>query len=130
MASVIAHTTLDLDPAQKKAFIKDLGLGITDGLGIAPNLYGMMWVSMPKVDLDDGLADGKPETLNLFAYSAAGKTIEQKRAMVKNAFDVVERYFGAGKVNLIIIIKDHDDENVGINGRLRLDIKAEQAAKK
>ena len=42
-----------------------------------------------------------------------------------NIGKAVDGFFGEGKVTCVVIVKIHTDENVGVNGVLRLDAKAQ-----
>jgi 4-oxalocrotonate tautomerase family enzyme len=62
--------------------------------------------------------------IDFFVYTAPGKTIDQKRALVKAVQDTVDSHFkGKSQVRTVVIIKEHSDENVGVGGVLRADAK-------
>ena len=43
--------------------------------------------------------------------------------MVQGIQEATQQFFGEKKVNTVVIIKEHPDENVGAGGTLRLDAK-------
>ena len=75
-------------------------------------------------------AKAKPE-ITFFVYTAPDKTVPQKRQLIANINAAVDDFFGAGEVINVVIIKIHDENNVGVNGVLRADsyaINAQEAA--
>ena len=119
MASVIAITNMKLEAEQKKAYIDALGTAITTGFGIGPQFRSIMWLPIA----DDDMSEHTGLVLNLFLFTAPNKPIEAKRQVVKNIQEVTEKFFGAGKVRVVAIMKEHADENVGVDGILRYDAK-------
>ncbi len=121
MGSVIALTNLQLEHEQKAAFIDALGDCVSTGIGVARHFRSVMYIPMSYVDCENfNIPGGK--ALNVYVWLPP-KSIEVKRKIVQNFQEVVEKFFGENTVSLVVIIKEHTDENVGVDGVLRWDVK-------
>lgn len=118
MVSVIATTDLPLSTIDVPAFVNDIGEAARVGLGLPPHLRSVYLVPLPVENTT--VKEGYEVTFIL--YSAPGKTVEQKRAAIKALDEVVRSREWDGEVKVVVIIKEHDPENVGVNGVLRLDM--------
>ncbi|WP_347346473.1 hypothetical protein [Microbacterium sp.] len=117
MVSVIGTTDLPLHTIDIPAFVDDIGEAARTGLGLPPNLRSVYLVPLPAENTT--VKEGYEITFVL--YSAPGKTIDQKRAAIKGLDEVVRSREWDGPVKVVVIIKEHDPENVGVDGVLRWD---------
>ena len=118
MVSIIGTTDLPLGNVDVEAFVEDLGERGRVALGLPPGLRSVYLVPLPTeyTTKKDGY------DITFVAYSAPGKTVEQKREFVKVLNDVVQERDWGGPAKVVVIIKEHDAENVGVGGVLRLDM--------
>lgn len=121
MATIIGVTALSLTKEEQKALCAGVAKGVCDAFQLDINVSSMMLLpSLPEENHGPSVTD----QITYFIYTAPNKTDEQKRQLVKNVQDAtvaVTGYKGKGKV--IVIIKEHADNNVGVDGVLRLDAK-------
>lgn len=120
MATVIAIGNADLSPESAPEFIQRIGKAVTSGLELPPNMRS---VHYQQIDEAYATPKDKPE-ITFFVYTAPDKTVEQKRQLIANVNAVVDDFFGEGQVDSVVIIKIHDNDNVGVNGVLRADARA------
>ncbi|KIP53351.1 tautomerase family protein [Leucobacter komagatae] len=117
MVSVVATTDLPLERVDIPQFVDRLGEAARIGLGLPPGLRSVYLVPLTKEYTT--AKDGFEATIVL--YSAPGKTLEQKRAAIADLNSVVQSYDWGGDAKVVVIIKEHEPENVGVNGVLRWD---------
>lgn len=120
MVSVIATTDLPLGTVDIPALVSDIGEAARVGLGLPPHLRSVYLVPLPTENCT--VKDGFEVTFIL--YSAPGKTVDQKRAAIAGLNEVIRtRDWGGEPVKVVVIIKEHSAENVGVDGVMRLDMK-------
>lgn len=130
MATVIAVGNVNIEPDKAPNFIEKIGKAVTDGLELAPSLKSIHYQYL---DPAYTTPKAKPE-ITFFVYTAPDKTVSQKRQLIANIGATVDAIFGKDEVISVVIIKIHDNNNVGVNGVLRADAyaireqKAAQAA--
>ena len=125
MATVIVTGNAKVEQEREEEFVAKVGDAVTSALGLPSNLKSIHFYPVPDSRFTK---KDKPE-LTFFVYTAPDKTTEQKRVLVKNVAGAVDAFFGAGEVTSVVIVKIHEDQNVGVNGVLRLDAKAAAAGK-
>ena len=119
MATVIITGNAQVEQQQEEGFVAKVGDAVTSALGLPSNLKSIHFYPLAASRFTK---KDKPE-LTFFVYT--DKTTEQKRQLVANVGKAVDAFFGEGKVTSVVIVKIHTDENVGVNGVLRLDAKAQ-----
>lgn len=127
MATVIAVGNTEINKAQAPDFIAKIGDAVTGGLELEPHLKSIHY---QYVDPAFTTPKAKPE-ITFFVYTAPDKTTSQKRQLIANIGAAVDAFFGKGEVISVVIIKIHDNNNVGVNGVLRADayaIREQEAA--
>lgn len=125
MATVIAVGTAQVSPQRAPEFIQKIGDAVTSGLGLPAALKTVHYQQLDEAYVTP---KGKPE-ITFFVYTAPDKTVEQKRQLIANVNVAVNDFFGEGQVNNVVIIKIHDNNNVGVGGVLRADARAIDAQK-
>lgn len=118
MVTVIGHTTLPLQSIDVSAFIAELGTAATTAFGLPPHLRSIFLYPLPAEYATAG--DGYQITFIL--YTAPGKTIEHRRAMVKALSDAVQSRRWDKPVKVVVTIKEHTSDYVGVDGVLRADV--------
>ena len=121
MATIIGVTALELTKEEKQQLCKVVAKGVCDAFNLDINISSMML--MPQLP-PECHGPSATDQITYFIYTAPDKTDEQKRQLVKNVFEAttsVTGYKGSSKV--VVIIKEHADNNVGVDGVLRLDAK-------
>ncbi len=127
MATVIAIGNAPVPAERAAEFIEKIGNAVTNGLGLPAALKSIHYQQLDNAYVT---AKAKPE-ITFFVYTAPDKTVPQKRQLIANINAAVDDFFGAGEVINVVIIKIHDENNVGVNGVLRADsyaINAQEAA--
>lgn len=120
MATVIAITTLKLSDDQKKTLVKRTGEAVCNSLGLADKFKSIML--LPPLP-DECYSENIQNQITFFVYSAPNKTTEQKRELMKQLNQVMLDLVGyQGEMKVVVIIKEHPDHNVGVDGVLREDI--------
>lgn len=117
MVSVVATTDLPLERVDIPEFVERIGDAARTGLGLPPELRSVYLVPLAK----EYTTAKEGYEITLVLYSAPGKTIDQKRAAIVGLNDVVQAYDWGAEAKVVVIIKEHDPENVGVNGVLRWD---------
>lgn len=120
MATIIVTTSISFTADKSRDFIQKVGGAAVEAFRLPPTLRDVYLYPIPEYQQtphDDG-------QITFFVYTAPGKPVEYKRDLVKGIQNVVDDFFADRKVNTVVIIKEHADENVGTGGRLRLDILA------
>ena len=117
MATIIGVTALPLTKEQRKQLCAGVAKGVCDAFHLDINVSSMMLLpSLPEECHGPSAAD----QITYFIYTAPNKPDEQKRELVKNVFDATTAVTGyKGKAKVIVIIKEHPDNNVGVDGVLR-----------
>ncbi|MCI9444280.1 MAG: tautomerase family protein [Oscillospiraceae bacterium] len=121
MATIIGVTALELTREQQEALCAGVAKGVCDAFHLDINVSSMML--LPSL-AEECHGPSAADQITYFIYTAPGKPDSQKRQLVKNVNEAtvaVTGYQGKGKV--IVIIKEHADNNVGVDGVLRLDAK-------
>lgn len=127
MATVIAVGNINIEADEAPSFIEKIGKAVTDGLGLDPSLKSIHY---QYIDPAYTTPKAKPE-ITFFVYTAPDKTTPQKRQLIANIGAAVDDFFGEGEVISVVIVKIHDNNNVGVNGVLRADayaIREQEAA--
>ncbi|WP_438496378.1 tautomerase family protein [Paenibacillus sp. IHBB 3054] len=117
MATVIVLANTSLNEADKKRFVEEIGTAVTESLQLPPQLKSITLQEFPRINS----TPKDYEEITFFVYTAPGKPVEAKRALVRNIQLTAERVLAGVNVKTIVIIKEHGDENVGVGGQLRLD---------
>ena len=121
MATIIAMTALELTKDQKKALCAGVCRGVCDAFHLDINISSMML--MPTVP-EECHSPSATDQITYFIYTAPNKPDEQKRELVKNVYDATVAVTGdKGPFKVVVIIKEHADNNVGVDGVLRVDAK-------
>jgi hypothetical protein len=119
MVTVVIHTTLPIETIDVSGFVEDLGRAATTAFDLPPQMRSIYLNAIP---VERGtVKEGYHATFLLF--TAPGKTIDHRRAMVKALNDVVQGRSWGKKVQVVVIIKEHEPDFVGVNGVLRIDSK-------
>lgn len=118
MVSVITHTTLPLDTIDVPAFIEELGIAATTAFELPPHLRSIFLYPVPPEYAT--ASEGYQATFVL--YTAPGKTVDHRRAMVKALSDAVQARDWDKPVKVVVTIKEHTSDYVGVNGILRSDV--------
>lgn len=119
MATVIATTSIQFTDEESKAFVKIIGEVAVKAFRLPATLRDVYLYTIPacrQTPHENG-------QITFFIYTAPGKSVEYKRDMVQGIQGAVNEFFKEKKVNAVVIIKEHADENVGAGGVLRLDAK-------
>jgi 4-oxalocrotonate tautomerase family enzyme len=120
MATVVANTTIPLKGGEVEKLIDNLGTAVTTALGLPPTMRGITFNIVPS----EFSTKRENPGIDFFVYTAPGKTVDQKRALVKAIQATVDSHFKEKpQVRTVVIIKEHSDENVGVGGVLRADTK-------
>ena len=121
MATVVAATSLELEPAKKKELIDALG----DTIHSMFKTYSLYYVPVPAENVSEGAKD----QMTFFVFVPPYMEVERRRELIKILNDTMLRVVGyKGPLKVIVIFKYHDDEACGVDGVLRADAKAAAAA--
>lgn len=120
MATIIVTTSISFTEEESRDFIQKVGEAAVGAFHLAPTLRDVYLYPIPEYQ-QTPQGDGQ---ITFFVYTAPGKPVEYKRDLVRGMQEVADNFFTGKKVNTVVIIKEHADENVGTGGRLRLDILA------
>ena len=121
MATMVAYTSLELTKEQKSALCAGVEKGASEAFQIDISITELMLMpTLPPECHGPSVTD----QITYFIYTAPNKPDEQKRQLVKNVHEATVAVTGdKGKGKVIVIIKEHADNNVGVDGVLRLDAK-------
>jgi hypothetical protein len=119
MVTVVVHTTLPIETIDASEFVEDLGRAATAAFDLPPQMKSVYLNAIPEAR--GTKKEGYHATFLLF--TAPGKNIDHRRAMVKALNDVVQSRTWDKKVAVVVIIKEHEPDFVGVNGVLRIDAK-------
>jgi len=122
MATIFTVTALDLTKAQKAELCDKVAHGVCDGFNLDFNISCMMLMPiLPEECHGPSVTD----SITYWIYTAPNKTDDQKRAVIKNVYDATISVTGPlPKNKVIVIFKEHADNNVGVDGVMRVDAKA------
>ena len=124
MATIISYTDAKIPEGKtEEELVAALGEAVRTGLGLAPQ-YKSVYNNM--LDPRSTTVKPRPE-ITLFVYTAPDKTVDQKRQAQANVKKACDEFFGDDAVQVIVIFKIHEAENVGVNGVLRADAQAAAA---
>lgn len=121
MATVIAATSLELDSDKKKELVD----GIGEAIGTVFKHYSLYYTPVPAENVSETAKD----QITFFVFVPPYVEIDRKRALIKVLDEAANRIVGyRGELKNIVIFKYHDDEACGVDGVLRSDAKATEAA--
>lgn len=120
MATVIVTTSMEFTEEESRRFVEKTGEAAVKAFRLPPTLRDVYLYTIPACRQ----TPHEGGQITFFIYTAPGKPIEYKRDMVQGMQDMADEFFGKNKVNAVVIIKEHPDENVGAGGTLRFDAKA------
>lgn len=122
MATIVGLLCFELTGPQRKALCEGVAKGVCDAFGLSINISSMMLLpSLPEENHGPSASD----QITYFIFTGPDKTDDQKRQMVRNVYDATVNVVGyKGKGKVIVIIKEHSDHNVGVDGVYRVDAKA------
>lgn len=120
MATMVGITTIKFTDEEMRDFVSQVGEAVIAALNLAPQFKDITIINVPEAN-----HTVKPYGhITFFAYTAPGKPVEAKRALMRAVQDAVDKFFGDRmQVRTVVIIKEHTDENVGVGGVLRADTK-------
>ena len=122
MATIFAATSLELDQDKKKELLDELGTTI----GTVFRKYSLYYVPVPAENVSECAKD----QMTFFVFVPPYMDIDRRRDLIKKLNDTMVRVVGyKGELKVIVIFKYHDDEACGVDGVLRADAKAAEAAK-
>lgn len=118
MATVVAVTSIKFTDEQKKQFIDKTVGAVCESLNLSRKFRSIMLIPLG----DNCYCENVKGQITFFVYSAPNKTVEQKRELVKRLNQVMLDLVGyQGVMKVVVIIKEHSDENCGVDGILRVD---------
>lgn len=120
MATIVAITAIELTGDQKKALCEKVEEGAAKAFGIDKKITELM--ILPPLS-EESHGPSVTNQITYFVFTKPDKTDDQKRAISKAINDAtleVTGSLGLGKV--IVIIKEHTDNNVGVDGVLKIDM--------
>ena len=122
MATIFAATSLELDQDKKKELLDELGTTI----GTVFRKYSLYYVPVPAETVSECAKD----QMTFFVFVPPYMDIDRRRDLIKKLNETMVRVVGyKGELKVIVIFKYHDDEACGVDGVLRADAKAAEAAK-
>lgn len=121
MATVIITTSMEFTEEESREFVEKTGNAAVKAFRLPETLRDVYLYTI-SASRQTPHENGQ---ITFFIYTAPGKPINYKRDMVQGIQGMADEFFGQRKVNTVVIIKEHPDENVGAGGNLRFDAKAE-----
>ena len=128
MATMVAYTAIDLTAEQKTALCAGVEKGVSDAFNIDIKITELMIMPViPPECHGDGqdtflVPEDAPGQLRQRPADAS-KTDDQKRRLVKSIYDETVKVTGPLEKNkVIVIIKEHANNNVGVDGVLKCDM--------
>ena len=120
MATMLAITALDLSREQREALCAGVEQAAADAFNINVKICELMILpTLPPENYGPSVKD----TINYFVFSKSNKTDDQKCALMKNIYDATIKVTGPlPPRKVVVIIKEHDDVNVGAGDTLKLDM--------
>lgn len=120
MATMVAYTALELTAEQKRALCAGVEKGASEAFNIDIKITELMIMPTLPPECHGPSVD---QQITYFVYTAPNKTDDQKRRLVKNLYDATIQVTGPlGKSKVIVIIKEHANNNVGVDGVLKCDM--------
>lgn len=122
MATIIGVTGMKLTVQQQKSLCAEVPKAVCDAFHLDINISSMMLLpSLP----DECCGPAAENQITYFIYTAPDKPLDQKRNLVKNVYEVTKAIIASPreKGQVVIIFKEHADNNVGVDGVLRIDAK-------
>ena len=119
MVTVVIHTNLPVETIDAAEFVEELGAAATKAFDLPAQMRSLYLNAIPVERAT--VKEAYHATFLLF--TAPGKTLDHRRAMVKALNDVVQSRPWGKKVQVVVIIKEHEADFVGVNGVLRSDAK-------
>lgn len=120
MATMLAYTAIDLTADQKRALCAGVEKGASEAFNIDVRITELMIMPVIPPECHGPSASGQ---ITYFVYTAPNKTDDQKRQLVKNLYDATVAVTGSlEKSKVIVIIKEHANHNVGVDGVLKCDM--------
>lgn len=120
MATIIVTTSMEFTEEESRSFVEKTGEVAVAAFHLPKTLRDVYLYTIEtcrQTPHDGG-------QITFFIYTAPGKPIEYKREMVQGMQRMADEFFAGRKVNTVVIIKEHPDENVGAGGTLRFDAQA------
>ena len=122
MATIFAATSLELDQDKKKELLDELGTTI----GTVFRKYSLYYVPVPAENVSECAKD----QMTFFVFVPPYMDIDRRRDLIKKLNETMVRVVGyKGELKVIVLFQYHDDEACGVDGVLRADAKAAEAAK-
>lgn len=122
MATIIGVTGMELTAEQQKALCAEVPKAVCSAFHLDINISAMMLLpSLP----DECYGPAAENQITYFIYTAPNKPLEQKRELVKGVYEATKAVVGTPreKGQVVVIFKEHADNNVGVDGVLRIDAK-------
>lgn len=119
MATIIATTSVSFTDEESREFVKVVADTAIEAFRLPPTMRDVYLYPIPtwrQTPHEQG-------QITFFVYTAPGKPVEYKRDLIQGMQKMADTFFKEKKVNTVVIIKEHPDENVGAGGVLRLDAK-------
>lgn len=119
MATIIVTTSVSFTDEESEKFVQVIGDAAVKAFHLPPTLRDVYLYPIPacrQTPHENG-------QITFFVYTAPGKSVEYKRDLIQGIQKTVDEFFEDKKVNTVVIIKEHPDENVGAGGTLRFDTK-------
>lgn len=105
-----------LDEKTRPEFIKRMKEVVDKGLGLDTQPTGVI---IHELDPDSMCATAQ-KMITLYIYTPAGQSIDKKAEVIKLGSELFDKMFGCrGEGQNVVIIKEHSNENYGVNGALR-----------
>ncbi len=117
MATIIVMTSVSFTEKESKDFIKLVADTAVEAFHLPPDMRDVYLNVIPE-SCQTSHGHGQ---ITFFVYTAPGKPVEYKRALVQGMQETVNQFFQEKEVNSVVIIKEHPNENVGAGGILRYD---------
>ena len=117
---MVAYTSLELTKEQKSALCAGVEKGASEAFQIDISITELMLMPTLPPECHGPSAEGQ---ITYFVYTAPNKTDDQKRQLVRNLYDATVQVVGPmGKNKVVVIIKEHTNNNVGVDGVLKSDM--------
>lgn len=122
MATIIGVTGMALTAEQQRTLCKRVPEAVCGAFHLDINISAMMLLpSLP----EECWGPAAENQITYFIYTAPNKPLEQKRALVKGVYEATKAAVGTPREKglVVVIFKEHGDNNVGVDGVLRVDAK-------
>lgn len=122
MATIMAATSLNLEEEKKQELINEMESAIATVF----KCYSLYYVPVPQENVSECAVD----QITWFVFVPPYMEIDRRRELIKVLDEAANKVLGnRGPLKNIVIFKYHDDEACGVDGVLRADAKAAEAAK-